>query len=121
MKTLGNIIWVIFGGIIPAILYFLSGIILCVTIIFIPFGIKYFKLAGLAIWPFGKTVEANFEDHPVKNALWLALGGGIGEWFIHSIIGILLCVTIIGIPFAKQNFKIAKYALRPFGAPIEKD
>ena len=119
MRTLGNIIWFVFG-LVTAIVYFITGIICCCSIIFISFGIKYFKLAGLALLPFKKTVDGNFEDHPVKNALWLALGGGIGTWFFHTVIGALLFITIIGIPFAKQNFKIAKYALRPYGATIEK-
>lgn len=119
MKTLGNIIWFIFGGFIPVILYFFSGVILCITIIFIPFGLKYFKLAALAVAPFGKSTEGNFEEHPVKNALWLACGG-ISAWLLHGFIGILLCITVIGIPFAKQNFKLAGYALRPFGSEIDK-
>ena len=119
MKTLGNIIWFLFG-LITAIVYFVTGIICCVTLILIPIGIKHFKLAKLSLLPFGRIVEANFEEHPVKNALWLSIGGGLGVWFFHSIIGLILCVTIIGIPFGKQNFKIAKYALRPFGATIEK-
>ena len=119
MRTLGNIIWFVFG-LLTAIVYFISGIICCCSIIFISFGIKYFKLAGLALLPFKKTVDGCFEDHPVKNALWLSIGGGIGAWLYHSIIGVLLCITVIGIPFGKQNFKIAKYALRPYGATIEK-
>ena len=119
MRTLGNIIWFIFGGLIDAILYFLAGILFCVTLIFIPIGIKCFKMAGLVILPFKKTVEVNFEEHPIKNALWLMFGG-LGSWFYHSLIGVILCITLIGIPFGKQNFKIAKYALRPFGATIEK-
>ena len=118
MKTLGNIIWFIFGGFIPVILYFVTGVILCVSIIFIPFGIKFFKLASLSVAPFGKMTDGNFEDHPVKNALWLACGG-ISAWLWHSIIGIILCITLIGIPFGKQNFKLAKYALRPFGSTVE--
>ena len=119
MKTLGNIIWFIFGGFIPTILYFIAGIVLCITVILIPFGLKCFKMAGLAAAPFGKIVEGNFEEHPIANAFWLGAGGA-GDWFVHSLIGVLLCITIIGIPFAKQNFKLAKYALRPFGATIEK-
>lgn len=119
MKTLGNIIWFIFGGFISTLLYFLSGIILCVTIIFIPFGLKFFKLAGLSLAPFGKEVDGNFEEHPKANAFWAAFGGA-GIWLLHSFIGILLCITLIGIPFGKQNFKIAKYAIRPFGATVTK-
>lgn len=119
MKTLGNIIWFIFGGFLTTLANFIAGVVLCVTIIFIPFGLKCFKMAGLSLAPFGKVVEGNFEEHPVKNALWLCFGGA-ADWFFYTVIGLLLCVTIIGIPFAKQNFKLAKYALRPFGSTIEK-
>ena len=119
MKTLGNIIWFVFG-LVTALIYFVLGLVYCVTIIFIPVGAKYFKLAGLALLPFKKTVEVNFEEHPKKNAVWLFVSGAMFVWFFHTLIGLILCVTLIGIPFAKQNFKIAKYALRPFGATIEK-
>lgn len=118
MKTFGNVIWLIFGGLLTAISYFLTGAIFCITIVLIPIGFKYMKLAGLVLWPFGRTVDGCFEDHPRANAFWLACGG-ISCWLFHCIIGLLLCVTIIGIPFAKQNFKIAKYVLRPFGGSID--
>ena len=119
MKTLGNIIWFVFGGFISAILYLVLGLVLCATIILIPFGVRCLRLAGLAFRPFGKTVESNFEEAPVKNGLWLAFGGAFA-WLIYTILGLVLFVTIIGIPFGKQNFKLARYALRPFGATIEK-
>ena len=119
MKTLGNIIWLLLGGFITALVYILAGVVCCVTIILIPLGVMNFKMARLALWPFGKVVDGNFEEHPKANAFWLAFCG-ISAWLWHSIIGILLCVTIIGIPFAKQNFKLAKFALRPFGATVEK-
>lgn len=119
MKTLGNIIWFICGGFISTLLYFVLGIVLCATVILIPFGVRCLRLAGLALRPFGKTVESNFEEAPVKNALWLCFGGAIA-WLVFSVLGIILCVTIIGIPFGKQNLKLARYALRPFGAIIEK-
>ena len=119
MKTLGNIIWFIFGGFISALLHFISGIVLCLTIIFIPLGLKYLKVAGLAVAPFGKTVESNFEEHPFGNAFWLVFGGLLFA-VLEFIIGVVLCVTIIGIPFAKQNFKVARYSLAPFGASVEK-
>lgn len=119
MKTLGNIIWFVFG-LITALIYFVLGLVYCVTIIFIPVGAKYFKLAKLSLAPFGKVVDVNFEAHPKKNAVWLCVSGAVFVWLIHTLIGLVLCVTIVGIPFGKQNFKIAKYALRPFGATIEK-
>ena len=117
MRTFGNVLWLILGGLFTGLALFLAGFIFCITIIGIPFGLKCFKLAMLAIWPFGKSVDANFEEHPNANALWLAFGG-IGVWFSFAIAGVLWSITIIGIPFAKQNFKLARYALSPFGAII---
>ena len=117
MKTLGNVIWFILGGLYSGVVYFLTGIICCVTIVLIPIGIKYFKLARLTFLPFGKTVDANFDDHPVKNTFWLCCGGlsiAAGTYLL----GVVLCITIIGIPFAKQCFKIARYAISPYGAEI---
>ncbi len=121
MKTLGNIIWLLFGGIFIAIEYFCSSILLFITIIGIPFGIQTLKLAGLALWPFGK--EAVFvEREPgcvstFMNLLWLIIGG-IWISLSHVIFGILFGITIIGIPFAKQHFKLAGLALTPFGREI---
>ena len=121
MKTLGNIIWLLFGGIFIAIEYFCSSILLFITIIGIPFGIQTLKLAGLALWPFGR--EAVFvESAPgcvstFMNLLWLIIGG-IWISLSHVIFGILFGITIIGIPFAKQHFKLAGLALTPFGREI---
>ncbi len=119
MKTLGNIIWFIFGGFIGALCNFLVGCLLCVTIVLIPFGRQYFKLAGLMLWPFGKQVDADATVHPVANIFWNELGGFVAA-VLHFVIGILLCVTIILIPFAKQHFKLAKLSLIPFGAVVSK-
>jgi uncharacterized membrane protein YccF (DUF307 family) len=118
MKTFGNILWFILFGLVSGLLLFVTGLVFCVTLIGIPFGIKCFKLAGLAFWPFGKTVGGNFEAHPVGNALWIAFYG-FSVAAIYTLIGAVLCVTIIGIPFAKQCFKIARYCIRPFGATID--
>ena len=118
MKTLGNIIWIIFGGFLYALTCYLSGAILCLTIIFIPFGIKYFKLGNLMLAPFGKEVDITFDEHPILNVIWMVLVGW--ELFLTSItMGLLLCLTIVGIPFGKQWFKIAKYSLFPFGADMD--
>lgn len=119
MRTLGNILWFVPCGLIAGLIWFVLGLVWCVTLVGIPVGIKCFKMAGLNFFPFGKTVETNFEDHPFGNTLFLVFGGLLFAIF-EFIIGCVLSVTIIGIPFAKQNFKIAKYALRPFGATIEK-
>lgn len=119
MRLLGNIIWFILGGIINSICWFLVGVILCITIIGIPFGRQCFKIARLYLAPFGKDVECDFAKHPVANVIWclligwpLALGGLIS--------GVLLCITIIGIPFGLQAFKIMKICFFPFGGKIVK-
>ena len=118
-KTIGNIVWVLFGGIIMSIMWAISGIILCVSIIGIPFGIQCFKIAGLVLWPFGKEIElGNFGVGGLLfNILWLIFFGW--EFAVtHFFIGLIFCVTIIGIPFGLQHFKLAKLSLLPFGAEI---
>lgn len=119
MRLLGNIIWLIFGGIIAAICLFLAGLILCVTIIGIPFGVQCMKISALVLWPFGKEVElGNFGvGGLLLNILWLIFFGW--EFALgHFVIGLLFCITIIGIPFGLQHFKLAKLGFIPFGATI---
>lgn len=118
MKTIANILWFLFTGLGSAIAWFFIGLIWCITIIGIPFGKQAFKLAKLALWPFGKTVDTNFGKHPIANIIWL-LFGGIGLVFGYLFVGIIWCITIIGIPFGKQCFKLAKLAAIPFGATIQ--
>jgi uncharacterized membrane protein YccF (DUF307 family) len=118
VKTLGNILWLVLAGIWLAIGYTVAGLLMCITIIGIPFGIQAFKLAGFVLWPFGRTVVAKPEALGVLdiifNVLWLFLVGW--ELFLVSIAaGILLCITIIGIPFGIQAFKLSLLALWPFG------
>ena len=121
MKILGNIIWVVFGGLFLAIQYFISSLLLMITIIGIPFGLQTMKLAGLALWPFGKVVRTKEQGTGClstgMNLLWIILGG----WLIaleHAFIGIIFFITIIGIPFGKQHFKLAAIALTPFGREV---
>ncbi|GAB4311493.1 MAG: YccF domain-containing protein [Bacteroidales bacterium] len=118
MKTLGNIIWLIFGGLELAIAYLISSLLLMVTIIGIPFGLQTLKLASLAIWPFGRSSIMLEQSHGclavLMNVLWL-LFGGICIAATHLILGVLFFITIIGIPFGKQHFKLASVALMPFG------
>lgn len=119
MNLIGNLIWLIFGGIISAILWFVSGLLLCVTIIGIPFGVQCFKIAMFVLWPFGRKIEiGNFGvGGLVFNIIWIVLFGW--EFAIgHCIIGTIFCITIIGIPFGLQHFKFAKLGLIPFGAKI---
>ena len=121
MKFLGNILWLIMGGIVIAMIYYLVGLVMCITIIGIPFGVQLFKLGTYALWPFGHEL-VNGPDEPgcvsvVMNRVWILLG-----WWeiaiLHLVFGLLFCVTIVGIPFGKQCFKFAKLALAPFGADV---
>jgi len=121
MSTLGNLIWLVFGGFIVFLEYMVSGFLLCLTIIGIPFGLQAFKLAFLALWPFGKTI--GYKSYApgclstIMNILWLLIGG-IWIALTHLIFGLLLGITIIGIPWAKQHFKLMSLALTPFGREI---
>jgi len=121
MKILGNIIWILFGGLIIALEYFAASLILIVTIIGIPFGIQTFKLGLLALWPFGSEIQekpqANGCLSTIMNIIWI-LCGGIWIALSHFVLGILFFITIIGIPFGKQHFKLAGLALTPFGKEI---
>jgi len=119
MSILGNLIWFLLGGFIPAILWFIFGILWSVTIIGIPVGIQCFKMANLQLFPFGKDVSYSSigAGSLLVNILWIFIGG-IELAVANLIIGALLCVTIIGIPFGLQSFKMAKLSLMPFGAKI---
>jgi len=119
MKTIGNILWFIFTGLGSAISWCILGIFWCITIIGIPFGKQCFKIAHLTVWPFGREAKTDFSKHVVGNIIWIIFGGlelAIG----YVLAGILWCITIIGIPFGKQCFKLAGLAFMPFGATIQK-
>ena len=119
MSFIGNLIWLILGGIIAAIGWTIAGVLLCITLIGIPFGIQCFKIAGLSLAPFGKEVSVgNFgAGGLIGNIIWLLVLGW--ELFLmHLVIAFLLAITIIGLPFAKQHLKLAQLALIPFGARI---
>lgn len=118
MKLIGNIIWFIFAGLWGAIGYFLIGLLLCITIIGIPFGKQCFKMAALVLWPFGKSVKSHFDKHPIINIIWcIFVGWEIAVGFL--IIGLIFCITIIGIPFGKQCFKLMQLSFIPFGTSIK--
>ncbi|WP_418969867.1 YccF domain-containing protein [Alloscardovia omnicolens] len=118
MRLLGNIIWLIFGGLFIACNWFILGIIMSITIIGIPLGIQCFKMAGLTLVPFGQTVV--YSDSITSgffNILWALTFG----WLFalgYLISGIANCITIIGIPFGIQSFKMMKLAFAPFGAQV---
>jgi uncharacterized membrane protein YccF (DUF307 family) len=121
MRTLGNIIWVVFGGWAIALEYAISSIALMITIIGIPFGLQTFKLADLALWPFGRTSRKKENRsgiiNTIMNIIWFFIGG-LWIALTHVGLGIIFFITIIGIPFGKQHFKLAKVALTPFGREI---
>ena len=118
MKLLLNILWLIFGGLITAIIWFLLGILLCITIIGIPFGLQAFKVSKLVLAPFGKDIDLNPDKYLIINVLWLIFFG----WAIaltQLLYAAAFAITIIGIPLAFQWLKFAKLALFPFGAKIK--
>jgi|SRR6218665_698877 len=117
MRMLLNLLWIVFGGFIIALEYLLGGLLLCLTVIGIPFGVQCFKLAGLGLMPFGKDIVDAPGSSPVGcvlNVFWIIVAG---IWIFLSHIGLALglAVTIIGIPFAIQHVKLALLALAPFG------
>ena len=119
MKILANIIWFILGGFFIGMTWVILGVLLCLTIIGIPFGKQCFKAAELTFMPFGKTVECNFDKHPIVNIIWvLLIGWEMALGYLFS--GLLCCVTIIGIPLGVQSFKMMKLAFLPFGATVKK-
>lgn len=121
MRFLGNIIWLVFGGIFIAIEYIVCSFFLIITIIGIPFGLQTLKLAGLALWPFGKEIHAEPSSSGclsvIMNIVWIVFGG-IWICLTHIGFGLLLCISIIGIPFGLQHFKLATLALTPFGKSV---
>jgi uncharacterized membrane protein YccF (DUF307 family) len=121
MNLLGNIIWLIFGGIVIAIQYLIGSIVLMITIVGIPFGIQTLKMAALSIWPFGRYTVVHSRAsgclYILMNLIWL-LFGGIWIALSHAVFGLILCITIVGIPFGLQHFKLTAIALSPFGRDI---
>ena len=120
MKTILNVLWLVFSGFWLFLGYMLAAVIMCVLIVTIPWGIAAARIGVYALWPFGKTVV----DKPTAglgsllgNVVWLVLAG----WWLaaeHIISGVLLCLTIIGIPFGIANFKMVPVALLPIGKEI---
>jgi len=118
MSVFGNIIWLIFGGFLAGLGYIIGGIALCLTIVGIPFGIQTMKIGVATFAPFGREVQefenANSVGNTIFNMIWILLFG----WEIalaHLVHGLLLAITIVGLPFAKQHFKLIPLALLPFG------
>lgn len=117
MKILANIVWMIFGGLVLALLWAAVGLLFCITVVGIPFGVQCFKLARLSLFPYGQKVRLDFAKHPIANVIWAVLGG----WeiaIVYLMAGLLNCITIIGIPRGLQCFKFVKLAFFPFGAKL---
>ncbi|WP_029322041.1 YccF domain-containing protein [Butyrivibrio sp. AE3004] len=120
MRVVANILWIICGGLLSALSWFFVGCLYCITLIGIPVGVQCFKMAGLALNPFGQEVEYNGGAFSfLVNVIWFVCGGfelALG----HFIAGVILCITIVGIPFGKQFFKLASLALCPFGTTVQR-
>jgi uncharacterized membrane protein YccF (DUF307 family) len=121
MKLLGNIIWFVFGGFIVAIGYVIASLLMMITIIGIPFGLQSLKLAEVALFPFGKKIVKSETSSGclslIMNIIWFFVGA-IPIILTHLLFGLLFCITIIGIPFGLQHFKLTKLAFAPFGKTI---
>lgn len=118
MSCLGNVLWFVFGGFISGLSWSLAGILWCITIVGIPVGVQCFKFAGLSFFPFGKEVQyGGGAGSLLLNIIWIVLSG-LPLALEFTVLGVIFCITIIGIPFGLQMFKLAKLALMPFGSEI---
>jgi len=123
MSLLGNLIWLIFGGFLSGLGYIVGGLLLCITVVGIPFGLQAIKLGGATMTPFGrKIIEDEDPSNLLKlifNVIWIVLFG----WEIavsHLVHAAILAITIIGLPFAKQHLKLIAIALFPFGRDFQR-
>ena len=116
MKLIGNILWFLLTGLASALLWFFIGLGWCITLIGIPFGIQAFKFAKLSLAPFGKNVT-KVKSHPIANVIWFIFGG-FSLMFTFFFTGLIWCISIVGIPFGIQAFKLAKLSIAPFGKEI---
>lgn len=123
MKFLGNILWMFFGGLVTAVEYVVASFLLMCTIVGIPFGIVTLRIGLYVLWPFGSKVvdkpsSANYGClNLVMNIIWI-IAGGLVIWLTHIALGLLLCLTIVGIPFGRKQFTLARLALAPFGKEV---
>ncbi len=124
MKFIGNIIWVLFGGLLISLGYLFGGLVLCLTIVGIPFGVQIMRLGMFALWPFGGEVRPKPNAtgclQIIMNVLWIIFGG-IEVALSHLTLGVVFCCTIIGIPFGLQHFKLMLYAVLPFGHEVVRE
>ena len=121
MTALGNLIWLVFGGLIIALIYYIVGLLMCLTIIGIPFGIQLFKLGTYSLWPFGHELIYKSQEPGCVSILMDVIWIMFGWWeiaLLHVAFGLLFCITIIGIPWGMQHFKMAFASLIPFGKEV---
>ena len=122
MNSVGNIFWLLLGGIVIAIIYYVVGLLMCITLIGIPFGVQLFKLGTYSLWPFGhELVDGPNEPGCISvfmNLIWILCG-----WWeiaiLHFAFGLLFCITIVGIPWGLKHFKLAIATVFPFGKVIQ--
>jgi uncharacterized membrane protein YccF (DUF307 family) len=121
MNFIGNLIWILFGGFFSAIGYFVDGFVLCISIIGIPFGLQCFKIGFMVLMPFGSKVVSDSSSTGclsiLFNIIWL-FSGGLYTALMHLVFGFLLSITIIGLPWGRQHFKLVELSLMPFGKRI---
>ncbi len=120
MRTILNVIWLVLCGFWLAVGYFVAGVVMCILIITIPFGIASFRLAAFTLWPFGRVLVPKpgaGAGSFIGNVLWFLLAG-LWMAIAHVVTGVLLCITIIGIPLGLADFKLAAAALAPLGKDI---
>ncbi len=118
MGCLGNLLWFVCGGMMSGLCWALAGCLWCITVIGVPIGLQCFKFASLSFFPFGKEIRyGGGAGSLLLNLVWLVVTG-LPLALEHALWGLLLCVTVIGIPFGLQHFKLAKLALMPFGSAV---
>jgi uncharacterized membrane protein YccF (DUF307 family) len=121
VRTVGNILWLVLAGFWLALAYAVAGVVMFLLIVTIPFGIQAFKLANFTLWPFGRTVVARADASTVLgvigNVIWIVVAG-IELAIVHVVAGVMLCLTIIGIPLGLACFKLIPLCLLPFGKDI---
>lgn len=121
MRLVLNLLWLVLGGVWLFVAYLVAGVIMCLTVIGIPFGVQSFKLAGFALWPFGRSVvarpNASVSLSLVANVVWVLLAG-IWLAVAHLVVGVMLCLTIVGIPLGLGSVKLVPLAIAPFGRDI---
>lgn len=122
MKTLGNILWFLLGGFLVALIYYLIGFLMCISIVGIPFGVQLFKFGTYSLWPFGHEIVDKPGEPGCLSAAMDVVWIMCGWWEIavlHLLFGVILCITIVGIPFGLQHFKMIVPALLPFGKTVQ--